>query len=391
MGIFKINDEVFDMTSPTSEDFRKRYITSFGDNPSPKVDVIWYFIDGFQMELRTESKFNFYVEIFDRNDKLIYTTHLCNGMFCKLYPKYYNGIKYKIYLDKTLVKEDTISFEGKRVFISFDSGSVGDTIAWVPYCEEFRKQNKCHVVVATFMNYMFRDVYPELEFVEPGSIAPNIFGMFRIGWFFDNQREPANPVTIPLQKAASNILGLDYKEIQTRIHFEPKERPYQEKYICVATNSTSGCKFWNNPSGWRELVTYLISKGYTVVNISKDGDKVDGLLNLKDDSMLNTMNVIHHSEFVIGLSSGLSWLSWAMGKHVVMISNFTEADHEFTTNCTRITNTSVCHGCWNNPNFKFDKGDWYWCPIFKGSNRQFECHKSITSEMVINQIQHILN
>ena len=106
--------------------------------------------------------------------------------------------------------------------------------------------------------------------------------------------------------------------------------------------------------------------------------------------MTNTMNVIHHSKFVVGLSSGLSWLSWALGKHVVMISNFTESDHEFTINCTRITNNKVCNGCWNNPMFKFDKGDWYWCPEHKGTDRQFECHKSITPEMVINQIQHLL-
>lgn len=391
MNIFKINETEFDMSSPTTNDFRNRYIVSFGDNPLPKVDVIWYHIDGFQMELRSDTDDLFDVDIFDRNDKLIYQTKLHNGMFCKLYHKYYNGIKYKIYKEGNLVKEESISFEGKKVFISFDSGSVGDNIAWIPYCEEFRKQNNCQVVVSTFMNYMFKESYPEIEFVEPGSIVPNIFAMFKVGWYWDQQREPVNPVTIPLQKAASNILGLDYKEIQTKIHFEPKERPYKEKYICIATNSTSGCKYWNNPNGWRELVKYLIDKGYTIVNISKDGDKVDGVLTLKDDSMKNTMNVIHHSEFVIGLSSGLSWVSWGLNKHVVMISNFTEADHEFTINSTRIINTNVCHGCWNNPNFKFDKGDWYWCPIHKGTDRQFECHKTITSEMVINQIQHLLN
>jgi hypothetical protein len=44
----------------------------------------------------------------------------------------------------------------------------------------------------------------------------------------------------------------------------------------------------------------------------------------------------------------------------------------------------------NNPNYKFDRGDWYWCPVFKGTERQFECHKSITAEMVIDQIQPLL-
>jgi hypothetical protein len=40
--------------------------------------------------------------------------------------------------------------------------------------------------------------------------------------------------------------------------------------------------------------------------------------------------------------------------------------------------------------FKFDKGDWFWCPEHKGTERQFECHKSITPEMVIDKIKHLL-
>jgi autotransporter strand-loop-strand O-heptosyltransferase len=102
------------------------------------------------------------------------------------------------------------------------------------------------------------------------------------------------------------------------------------------------------------------------------------------------MNVIHHSEFFIGLSSGLSWLAWGMGKHVVMIANFTEKDHEFSTNTTRIVNEDVCHGCWNSPDHKFDRGNWRWCPIHENTERQFECQKSITSAMVIKQIKKLL-
>ena len=120
------------------------------------------------------------------------------------------------------------------------------------------------------------------------------------------------------------------------------------------------------------------------------GDHIKGSEKIKDTSIPNTLNYIYHSEFFVGLSSGLSWLSWGIGKHVVMISNFTEDGHEFTTNCTRITNTNVCNGCWNNPNFRFNRSDWFWCPIWKNTKRQFECSKSITSEMVINQIQHLL-
>jgi len=93
---------------------------------------------------------------------------------------------------------------------------------------------------------------------------------------------------------------------------------------------------------------------------------------------------------LIGLSSGLSWLAWGMGKHTIMISNFTEKDHEYVSNCTRIVDTTVCHGCWNRPDIKFDKGDWDWCPIHKGTSRQWECQKAITGEQVIEKLQNLL-
>ena len=379
------------MSSPSGLEFRHRYISSFGDEIPQSVDVNWHHVNGFYLEIKSDSEDLFTIEIIDNSNTVVYKTTLKSGMYSKLSRQYFNGIKYKIYHKERLIKEEDINFNNKKVFISFDSSSLGDTISWLPYCEEFRIKHNCEVVVSTFKNFFFEKSYPNITFVQPGSVVNNIHGMFKIGWFYDNNLEPEYPSSIPLQKAITNIIGLEFKELQSNVYFEPKERPYTEKYICVTTNSTAGCKLWNNPNGWTELVKYLNGLGYKVINISKDGDKVEGVINLKDDSMLNTMNVIHHSEFVIGLSSGLSWLSWALNKHVVMISNFTESNHEFTINCTRITNPLVCNGCWNNPMFKFDKGDWNWCPEHKNTERHFECHKSITSEMVVNKIQHLIN
>ena len=391
MNTLKINDIEYDMSSPSGLDFKKKYITSFGDTFGPSVDVSWNHVNGFYLEIKSDSEDLFTVEIIDNSNKVIYKTTLKSGMYSKLSRQYFNGIKYKIYHKDRLIKEEDINFNNKKVFICFDSSSLGDTISWIPYCEEFRVKHNCEVVVSTFKNFLFEKSYPNIKFVQPGSVVNNIHGMFKIGWFYDNNLEPEYPSSIPLQKAITNILGLPFKEIKSNVYFEPKSRPTQEKYVCIATNSTAGCKLWNYPNGWVALAHYLINEGYKVINISQGGDKVDGVQNLKDDSMLNTMNTIYHSEFVIGLSSGLSWLSWSLGKQVVMISNFTEPDHEFTLNCIRITNPEVCNGCWNNPMFKFDKGDWYWCPEHKGTERQFECHKSITPEMVINKIQHLIN
>ena len=74
-----------------------------------------------------------------------------------------------------------------------------------------------------------------------------------------------------------------------------------------------------------------------------------------------------------------------------MISNFTEDWHEIPVNHAnykRITNKSVCHGCFNKVGIdhKFDFKDWYWCPKHKDTPRQFECHTSITPNMVMEQI-----
>jgi autotransporter strand-loop-strand O-heptosyltransferase len=112
-------------------------------------------------------------------------------------------------------------------------------------------------------------------------------------------------------------------------------------------------------------------------------------------SLLESMNLIYHSEFYIGLSSGMSWIAHAMGKPVAIIANFTEDWNEFglsTSDYIKITNKNVCHGCWNKINIDhtFDKHDWYWCPKHKGTEKQFECHTSITPEMVLENIKHWL-
>jgi len=236
--------------------------------------------------------------------------------------------------------------------------------------------------VSTFKNFLFKDVYPELEFVEPTTVVNNIFGMYSLGWFYNPDREPELCNTIPLQKAATNILGLDYQEIKPRIAFTPCNKLY-DKFVTIATNSTAGCKFWTK-EGWQEVINFLHEKGYKVVNVSKERNPFDNCEQVEDTSMENTMNLIHHSEFFIGLSSGLSWLAWALDKKVVMISNFTEADHEFE--CIRIDKKDVCHGCWNKREFRFDPGDWNWCPIHKGTDRQFECHEKIDANQVISTI-----
>jgi autotransporter strand-loop-strand O-heptosyltransferase len=353
------------------------------------IKIIQYFVNQPFLEIKGNSDSTFEIKFFDEFGFCHYQNKTKSNHWFKLNRQYFTKWNTKVWEDGTLIYDDTLNYKGKKVFISFDSGSLGDTIAWIPYVLEFKKKHECDVVVSTHKNFLFEKVYPELEFVKPGSTVNGIHGMYVIGWFYDPDKEPMMPNTIPLQQAATNILGLDYTEIQPRIDYVIGGRPYEQKYVSIATNSTAGCKFWTK-EGWQGLIDHLHSLGYKVINVSKEKNPFNHAEQISDTSMENTMNIIHHSEFFIGLSSGLSWLAWGMGKHVVMISNFTEPDHEFTTNCTRIVKLDVCNGCWNSPIYKFDKGNFNWCPLHEGTSRQFECHTTITSEMVIKQIQHLL-
>ena len=342
-------------------------------------------INGLYFELvDTPDDGEYLIKMLDENKQVIYETTLRKNMWAKCNRKYLADYSIEIWQNNTLRK--TISFldnlKDQKVFISFESSSLGDTIAWMPYALEFKNKYGCDVVVSTFKNFMFKDVYPELTFADRGEVVNNIVAMYEIGWFYNADMEPAMPNTIPLQKTATNILNLDYQEIRPRIAFTPGDNLYG-KYVTISTRSTSQCKHWYY---WQELVNALIEKGYKVVELSLESDRLEGVIYPEDKSIESTLNLLHHSRIYIGLSSGISWLAWAIEKPVVMISNFTESDHEFS--CIRITNKDVCHGCWNNPMFKFNKGDWNWCPEHEHTDRQFECHKQITVEQVMGVLSN---
>jgi autotransporter strand-loop-strand O-heptosyltransferase len=78
-------------------------------------------------------------------------------------------------------------------------------------------------------------------------------------------------------------------------------------------------------------------------------------------------------------------MNWALGKKTVMIAGFSENNHEFSYNMTRVSN-NLCIKCWNDPVLTFDPGDWDWCPVYKGTERQHICQKSITPLQVFNSL-----
>jgi len=347
-------------------------------------NITQHFVGQPFLEITGTSTSDFLVEFYDGSTLVYHDKIKCNH-WIKLAREYYTNWRTVVYKDGEKVYDKFVQLENRRVYIAFDSSSLGDTIAWMPYVEEFRCAHNCEVIVSTFKNFLFEKEYPMLEFVEPGTNVTNLYAMYKLGWFYNENKEPELPNTIPLQQTATNILGLPYEEIKprivnSRIHLAMRQ-------VSIATNSTAGCKFWTREH-WQEVINYLHDQGYKVINTSLENNPFDNCQGLLDNSMTNTMTTIYNSRFFIGLSSGLSWLAWALDVPVIMISNFTDKHHEFT--CHRPVNTNVCHGCWNDPQYTFDKGDWNWCPVNKNTENQFICQRSITPEMVINEIKRLL-
>ncbi len=169
------------------------------------------------------------------------------------------------------------------------------------------------------------------------------------------------------------------------------ERQIQGKYVCIATESTANAKHWHYENGWQTIIDYLNSIGYQVVVIHKQDNHFKNVIDKTGDfDIFNRVIDIYHADFFIGIGSGLSWLSWYLDKPVVMISGFSMSFCEFTTKNYRVINRSVCHGCFNDVNHKFDRGDWNWCPRQKGTERFFECSYKITPEMVKEKIDQII-
>ncbi len=381
-------------TYNTLEDFKNKYVKFYENTiklpiAKQKINITQFFVVNPFIEISGISDSDFRIECYDENNVCHYNHTIKVNCWVKLNREYYTKWRTKIWQDDNLIHDYILNLENKRVFISFDTESLGDTIAWMPYVLKFKEKHNCHIILATYKNFLFEKVYPEIEFIKPGIAVNNIYAQYNVGWKYDLNKEPELCNTIALQKTATNILGLEYEELKPRIDYTSTKRYSGDEYVVIATNSTSGCKFWTK-NGWQEVINFLSGRGYKVINVSKEKNPFKNCIQIDDTSMENTMFFIKNAKFFIGLSSGLSWLAWALNKKVIMISNFTLADHEFQE-CIRITDEDVCHGCWNNANFKFDKGDWDWCPVNKGTLKQFECHKSITGKKVIAGIEKLLS
>jgi len=292
---------------------------------------------------------------------------------------------------------------GQEVLIQFPVGTLGDTMGWMPYAIRFGEKHGCKLTLAISDKLMplFEAAYPEVKFVSHAGVEPETYyATYSLGLFFDDTAciwQPTDFRMVGLHRTAGYILGVDPTEAPPRIAVE-RGRPMEARYIAIAVQSSSQAKYWNNPQGWREVVKFLKSCGWKVVCIDQNpmhGQKLmwnhipHGVEDETGDRPLTERaRWMRHADMFIGLSSGLSWLAWAAGTPVVMISGFTHPTNEFNTP-GRVINWHACNSCWNDPALRFDHKDFMWCPRHAGTDRQFECTRLITPHQVIETIKRM--
>lgn len=299
--------------------------------------------------------------------------------------------------DKSVFSHDYTTVD-HDIAIHFPVGTLGDTLGWFPYAVKFKEKHPdCRLTCAMAEKLipLFRDAYPNIEFVTHEEFkADRYYATYMIGLFFDDKDflyQPCDFRYVGLHRTAGYILGVDPTEVPPNIVVEDDTPPIAEPYVCIAAQSTTQSKYWNNPNGWRELVVFLKDAGYRVICIDQKPSHGTGIVwnhipygaedETGDKPLAERARWLKHAKFFVGLSSGLSWFAWAMRTPVVMISGFTHPLNEFSTPY-RVINYHSCNSCWNDPHHRFDHKDFLWCPRHKDTPRQFECTRLITVDHV---------
>ncbi len=335
---------------------------------------------------------------------ILYSADTVEGAFVTSVKKFFIRFKLQIFRPK----EDKPIFEhvfnprGRDIMIQLPVSTIGDAIGWFSYVERFQQKHKCRVicVMLPHISALVRDQYPEITFISKDETANyKPYACYYMGLFFkgnvDNQ--PIDFRYIGLHRTAGYILGVDPSDIPPRFNLSARRR-IKEPYVCIAAQSSSQAKYWNNPHGWLDVIDFLKQKGYRVICIDRDMVYGQGIhqnfipYGCENETgakpLQERVDLVKDCDFFIGLSSGLSWLAWGCGVPVVMISGFTHPTNEFSTPY-RVINYHTCHSCWNDMRVDFDHYDFLWCPRLKNTPRQFECTRLISSEQVIKTIKRI--
>jgi hypothetical protein len=209
---FYLGNELFNFNC---EDIKKEDLMVYSNYILKKElgrdEVSFYlnFTDGLKLTAVSDKPQNLYIIItdIDKNQILVEDSFISNEPYTVLNDKFVN---YNITVfDETGQKiyDYNLDLKNKKVWIKLESLSVGESIDWVPYVDEFRKKHQCETLCTTHWNNLFISEYPNINFIPSDGVvdSTDLFAIYKIRHSETNT---------DLQKIASEALGLEYKEIK---------------------------------------------------------------------------------------------------------------------------------------------------------------------------------
>ncbi len=338
---------------------------------------------------------NWHIRISDGDSQLVMLDKDVSGVELVSLEKYYIRWQIEAALDGRTVFVHVFDAGGQRVHFFFPSSAMGDTVALLPYMQAFREKHHCRISCSApaYMREIVELFDPTIEQVD--TLGDDTYASYYLGaWVNMPFMSPVDGRLMPLTQIGQPILGLG--PVPAPRFSVDTPRMISERYVCIAVQASSTGKAWLYPGGWEIVVDYLKSLGYRVLCIDRDrsstnhGNTVVMPDNAEDCTgnlpMSERANQIAGADFFIGVSSGLAWVAWALGRPVVMISGISFPWYEFP-NPYRIINYQVCHGCLNDAQTDFEKCGQ--CPWLGETPRRYECSKAISPGMVIGAIDRL--
>ncbi len=366
---------------------------------------------------------NYRVRFIDRDAALTVYDAKASGVIATSTKRYFVNFRLEVYetpteeeqkaakakeetLEEKLVFSHDYDAKGKKVLMKFAGAAMGDLLAWFPYAEAFRLTHGCELYAWMDKRYIeiLQAGYPEIHFLSPEDARPkDLYATYYIGLFapWDNRDlQPTDWRVVGLQAHGAYLLGVEPVETRPRLTPSSKAKKLRPKepYVCIATQATAQCKYWNNAQGWMDVVAYLKELGYRVLCVDRERVTTNGVYGnaipygaedfTGDKSLQERVDLISGAKFFVGLASGLSWLAWGAGVPVVMISGFTAPGTEFSTPY-RVQQFHTCHSCGNDQRNEHRYEDFGACPHHRGTDREFECTRCISPDSVKKTIDRL--
>jgi autotransporter strand-loop-strand O-heptosyltransferase len=130
--------------------------------------------------------------------------------------------------------------------------------------------------LAKHLQPLFRDGYPHLQIATEDELdrrKNTYYARYYLGLlkpFSERDHQPTDPRVSNMQDMMAHLLGVPRQERRPNVVIADKTRTIAERYVCIATQATAQCKYWNNPRGWPTLIEHLKTLGYRVLCVDRD-------------------------------------------------------------------------------------------------------------------------